>query len=237
MISNEDVLKLETRHEIFKFIKKNPGLHLREISRRTHIPRTTLRHHINCLEKQDLLDDVKEKSYKRYYIKKNLGSKDKEILDLLRQEIPIKIFLYLLYSKAFSQVELSKELKLNPKTVKYYLKKMVNVGIIEKTYSENGIIHPFPESNKQKIICRKPVGREVFYRRKNDEIIDLTWKLLVSYKDSLPDNEYIDAFIEYRKIKKDIEKNGKQSKDLKSSYKKLIDGNYFFDFCRPFFAT
>ncbi|MCK4365849.1 MAG: winged helix-turn-helix transcriptional regulator [Thermoplasmatales archaeon] len=47
MISNENILELETRRQIYNIILENPGLHLRELSRRTNLSFGGLRHHLN----------------------------------------------------------------------------------------------------------------------------------------------------------------------------------------------
>ena len=96
MISKEDILKLETRRNIYDFILKNPGLHLREISRRANIPLGSLNYHLNFLNKNELIVTKYDPRYLRYYVKQTVGKKDKEIINLLRQEIPLRIVILLL---------------------------------------------------------------------------------------------------------------------------------------------
>jgi len=54
MISKKNILKLEIRRKIYDFVDKNPGLHVREISRRMDIPINTLIYHIKYLKKLDV---------------------------------------------------------------------------------------------------------------------------------------------------------------------------------------
>jgi len=51
MISNKNILEHDIRQKIYRFILENSGLHLREISRRMAIPKSTLRHHLKYLNK------------------------------------------------------------------------------------------------------------------------------------------------------------------------------------------
>jgi predicted transcriptional regulator len=51
MISREEILKLETRRKIYKIILENPGLHLREILRRTKLSYGVLSYHLKYLKK------------------------------------------------------------------------------------------------------------------------------------------------------------------------------------------
>jgi len=195
MISKQSLLALKTRRHIYNFIYRNPGLHLREISRRIKIPKTTLIYHLKYLKKQDLIKEKSEGGYKRIYIKQEIGTQDKQILNLLRQEIPFKIFLYMIFSVSWSQIELSKELELHPATVSYHLKKMIEMGLIEEAPGRNGFVYPY--KNPRVYMERKPVGREIFYRRKNQEIINETYRILITHKHSLSDEKLIDSYIDY----------------------------------------
>ena len=96
MLSKEDILKLETRRKIYNSILKHPGLHFREIKRRTNIPLGSLQYHINSLNKYELIITKTDYKYKRYYAKQTIGNKDKEIINILRHDIPLRIVLLLL---------------------------------------------------------------------------------------------------------------------------------------------
>ena len=131
MNPSNNVLNLKARREIYNFILKNPGLHIREISRQLNIPKTTLTYHLKFLKKEEIIKEKFEGGFKRIFIKEDLGSQDKEILNLLRQDIPSKIFIYFIFSLAPSQIEISKALELHPATVSYHLKKLEEKGVIE----------------------------------------------------------------------------------------------------------
>ena len=207
MISKENLLALKTRRQIYNFVLKNPGLHLREISRRIKIPKSTLTYHIKYLKKQDLIKEKLESGYKRIYIKDKIGTHDREILNLLRQEVPFKIFLYMIFSISWSQIELAKELELHPATVNYHLKKMIDMGIIEEAPGRDG--HVYPYKNPKTYMERKPVGREIFYRRKNQEIINETYRILITHKHSMLDEKLIDSYIDYLEEIENYNKKGK----------------------------
>jgi len=194
MKKTKKALKLDSRRKIYSFISKNPGLHLREISRRTNIPKSTINYHINYLEKLGLITEKIEGEFKYIYASKKIGSKDKEILGLLRKEIPCKIFLYLIFSLACSQSDLCKELELSPSTISYHIKKMIDMEIIEEARVKDGKIYPY---NDNREMLRKPVGTEKFYKRKNQEIIDATYRLLITNKHSLFNEEIIDSYAWY----------------------------------------
>jgi len=228
MISRENILKLEKRKVIYNYVQNNQGMHIREISRRTNIPRATVRHHIKYLLKQDLIIEKNDGGYNRVYATKEIGTKEKELLNLLRQEIPCKIFLHLLFSFTCSQIELSRELELTPTRITYHLKKMIDFGIIEKAPVKNGKIYPL--QNSKKMIKHEPVGREIFYRRKNQEIINIAYKLIITNKNNLPNTKFVDAYLDFLD---ELKNNQSSEKSIElNTFDKAVDSiaNLFYNF-------
>ena len=194
MLSEKNVFKLKKRREIYDFIDKNPGLNIREISRKLNIPFTSLSYHLKYLKRLSLIREKHEGKYKKIFISYKIGEKDKKILGLLRNKNSCKILLYLFWMLSCSQIELSRELNIPPPTVSYYLKKMINLEIIEEIPVVNGRIYPIPKGNRY-IEC-KPVGSEKFYRRKNQEVADSVYKLLIAYQSSFDNENIIDVLID-----------------------------------------
>jgi len=193
MLSEKNVFKLKKRREIYDFIDKNPGLNTREISRKLNVPFTSLSYHLKYLKKLDLIIEKHEGKYKKIFISYKISAKDKKILGLLRNKNSCKILLYLFWMFSCSQIELSRELKIPPPTVSYYLKKMINLEIIEENPVVNGRIYPLPNSDRY--IEHKPVRSEKFYRRKNQEVADSVYKLLIAYKSSFDKENITDILI------------------------------------------
>ena len=193
MINDKNILDFEQRQKIYNYISKNPGIHKIEIARKLNIPYTTLSYHLKYLLKLDLIENKFDGKYKRFYSIENMGAEEKKIISLLRKKVTCKIILYLLFSISFSQIELSKELNLHPSTVSFHLQKMIDLDIIEKASIENGCVNP----NINYYINRKPVGREIIYRRKNQKVINIIFKVLIKYKSNLPNKKIIDSYLHY----------------------------------------
>ena len=192
MISKNNILELETRKQIYEFIKNNPGLHLQEISRKTKIPKSTLQYHLRYLEKLDIIGIHSKVKIKRYYLTNKVGKQEKEILKLLREKTTRGIIIMLLFQTAISQKELSQDLEKTPKTISYHLDKLIKAGIIEEAPVENGVI---PRFDPQKIIIRRPVGREIIYRIKSREIIRTLYILFITHEKSLKYDDIPSFFI------------------------------------------
>jgi len=243
MLLKEDVFKLSIRREIYNFINNNQGLNIREISRKLNIPKSTLIYHINYLKKIGIIKEKIEGKSKRIFITDKIGKKDKEILLLLRKKIPRRIFLYLIFSCAFSQSDLCKELELDPATVHYHINKLIKMGVIEEAKIKDGCVFPFKSSiHIDWYIKRKPIGSEKFYIRKNQQIIDDTYRVLITHKSSLSDEEIIDSYMDLlyeikifvEKLKKDGKKISKKFPDINEKLFSYLDFIYEELFRPPF---
>jgi len=205
-------LKLQTRRKIYDFIKNNPGLHYREISRKTMIPKTTLNYHLNYMKKLQIIEIKLEGKYKYVYPKDKVGKHDKQILQLLRKKTPCLIFLHFLFFTFFSQKDLCKELGITSSKANYYIQKFLDMDILEEATIKQGKIFPYKHEEKEGVFFkRKPIGREIIYIRKNQEIIDDAWRIIITYKDTLPNKELIDTYIEYYEIWKQYNISLKES--------------------------
>jgi len=209
MPRNADILELETRRKIFNFILNNPGLHLREVSRRINIPRATLRYHLGYLKKQDLIiEETVKKSYMRYYCRNKVSTDDKKILTFLRQKTTRDILLYYLCFIVASRLELSNNLEKKSTTIAFHLKKLLEADIIEPAPVGKNVIHRI---KSPRVIVRSPVGREMIYRLKNPKMV---YDAFISYQYNIIDNAstkiiaealnrfYIEGLYKNKKIKK-----------------------------------
>jgi DNA-binding transcriptional ArsR family regulator len=194
-MSNGNILILESRREIYNFILRYPGLHLREISRRLTIPFSTLNYHLRFLKKRELIKEKAEGRYNRYYITEKVGSREKEILSILRKDTPRTIILYLLAHIYSSQIDISGSLKKHPTTIEFHLKKLLNFNIIEPVQPVNGKIY---RDTNPKIIECDPIGKERIYVLKDPDAI---YDTLTTYKHSLLEDiesnlvlAYLDSF-------------------------------------------
>lgn len=186
-----NIFELETRRQIFSFILKYPGLHLRELSRRLEMPFSTLRHHLTYLEKRDFIIRKSSGRYYRFYAKDEIGRKEKKILDFLRQETPRGIILLLFAYVECSQVEMGQNLEKHPSTILHHLKKMEKMDIVERVSPDNGLIC------KEEIsltIKRTSVTNETVYMLKNH---DLIYNLLIRHKNNLFDDTSVDLIVDY----------------------------------------
>ena len=173
MIDENDVLGIEIRRRIFNIILNYPGLHIREISRKLKVPKTTLFYHLKYLERENLLIAKSKDKYARYYATKSVGTKDKTILGLMRQDTPRRILLFLFLYPEHNRFDISQDLEKTPNTISFFLKKLIDMDVIEK----------------------RRLGRSFAYRIKNQKEM---YNLIIRYEDSLSDS-VLGSFLDYVK--------------------------------------
>ena len=191
MPNTKNLPKFETRRKIFNFIKKNPGLHLRNLSRKSNIPYSTLKYHLHNLEKNDLIISKGQNGYQRYYLKNKIGNKYKNIINVLRQGTTRKIILCLLDNTSCTRKELSKELKKSPQTISFHLKKLLDLNIIrEPKICSEGV----DLERGDLVLERTPKVCEKLYILDNP--VDIYYSL-INYKETLDNFPDIEILIEY----------------------------------------
>jgi predicted transcriptional regulator len=124
----------DTRLQIYITISKNPGLHLSKIAEILHMSPPLAKYHLEALEKEDFIISTKDEKgyYKRYYLKDSgVGTEEKQIMALLRQEQLLKIVLLLYRHTRLQHGALVERLTISPATLSYHLNKLVENGVIE----------------------------------------------------------------------------------------------------------
>ena len=127
----EDALRLEIRKKIYGTIKRNPGLHFREIQRRVGIATGALQYHLDYLQKRHLLKVERETKFIRYYLVRQEFA-ETALMSLLRQDSIRKIIVFLLPKRYATNELVSQNVALSSSTTSFHLEKLAESGIVEK---------------------------------------------------------------------------------------------------------
>jgi predicted transcriptional regulator len=131
-VGSRDKRVTDTQQKIYDLIQKNQGLHLSKIAELMNMRLSLAQYHLSNLEKDHLIVSVSEKGYKRYYSDEtSIGSQEKKILALLRQEIPLKIITFLIKNQTAQHKQIMEYIQVSPSTLSYHLNKLVTAEIIE----------------------------------------------------------------------------------------------------------
>lgn len=157
----DEILANENRRKIYEAVEKSPGVHLRELQRLLNMPLTTLEYHLSYMARKKIVYSETDTHYKRYYAKP-LDDEDKKVLSALRQKRMREIVLLVLSNGKAKYQFMADYLKVPHSTLSFYLKYLVDNGILVKD----------------------KVGYETIYTVKDE---DKVAKVLVAYKASFLD--------------------------------------------------
>lgn len=164
-----DPLDLANRKRIYECIRGSPGLHFREIQRRTALPIGVLEYHLNYLVQKELITLERQENFSRYYPGGQLNKEKQKILSVLRQEIPRGIVLYLLRNPGATHTELLRSFTISGGTLSYHMKKLTSKGVVsaEKRGRESFLRVMDPEKVADLLI----IYRRTFFDKLVDEFV------------------------------------------------------------------
>ena len=133
MIDRDKALELPTRKKLYSEVNKAPGIHFRELKRRTGLAIGALQYHLDVLQKASLVRAQKRGKFVRYFpVIGEHSESEKLTLGLLREESVRKIVLLLIEKKRATNRQLSRFLELAPSTVSFHMQKLLKSGLVEK---------------------------------------------------------------------------------------------------------
>jgi predicted transcriptional regulator len=163
----DDEITILIQRQIYGHILETPGTHLRELSRILNINLSTLRYHVDSLEKKGLLVSKKDLNLKTYYAAGRIGVQDQNITRLLHQKRFRDIIVLLATSPGMIHGDIATKLDLRLSTLSKYIKILCEHEILDS----------------------KKTGNEVqYYVQDTGRIIELLITYRKSFWDSFVDN-------------------------------------------------
>ena len=184
MVPEESALEHKTRKLVFNFILSNPGVSFGTLKKMLDLNASTLKYHLNYLEKNDLISSKKEGKKRCYYCSDRPSidlSLETEVNVLELPEKQQRILEIVRKRPGVIQKKIIKLTKFNQKTVSYNLNKMIELRLIWKIRQggETGYELITKEAIKEEIINRLIVK---LYR---NEIDPQTFKEMMERLESL----------------------------------------------------
>jgi predicted transcriptional regulator len=132
MTVEDPELELLNRRNIYQVIDSHPGIHFRELFRKLKMSMGSLEYHLRILERNELIYSRKEGGFTRYFVKGKLGAEDKEIASLLQNDRLRTLLFTLVLTPGLSHKSLTEKLGWPKSTISFYLKKLLEKGIVEE---------------------------------------------------------------------------------------------------------
>ena len=130
--SEDDVLELETRKEIFEYVQTNPGVHFSKLKRDLEMETGLVQHHLGTLEEYDVLTSEEHQGKRRLFVAEELAEEERAILSSLRYETTRHILLLLLEETTARNRAIAEELGVSPATVSWHVSRLVENGIVSE---------------------------------------------------------------------------------------------------------
>jgi predicted transcriptional regulator len=165
----DEAVALTPRDRIYSTIAQNPGLHFREIQRRTNIATGALQYHIDYLKKKNFIREEKQGKFSHFY---GIQSQqvDSSLMNLLRQESVRRIVLFLMNKRRATLPVISKNVGLSLSTTSFHMQKLL----------------------LSQVVLQKTINGKIYFNLKDKEGVLV---LLVQYRHSFLD-ELVDNFID-----------------------------------------
>lgn len=168
---NKLILDLKNRREIYNYIKKFPGTHLRKISEDLNLSLSIVRYHTHYMEKKGLLTNEEDRYYKRFFCKNKLDKNQRNIASILRQKKFREIVLFLLQYPDSKHSEIASHLNLPLSTLTKYMEHLMKNEIVEE--SKEGRIKRYNVIKEEDVVKFLITYRESFSDKLVDNILEI----------------------------------------------------------------
>jgi DNA-binding transcriptional ArsR family regulator len=132
MKTKEEALQLDARRQIYEHILATPGTHLRGVHRAVRLPFGQVLYHLNYLEKLELVVVKKDGKFSRYFVKNLIGRQEKNVISVLRHEVPRTISVLLLFHDEMTHKNILEHVGVSPSTLSFHLAKMVEAEVVTR---------------------------------------------------------------------------------------------------------
>ncbi len=156
---------IDNRRMVLDYVSDNPGSHMRKIARDLDMRLSTLRYHLDYLEKKGSIACQRQNNLKVYFAQGKLKPMEKTLASLLQQKRFRDIILILIDSPGLKFSQIVDNLSISPSTASKY------INILED----------------KKIIYHERSGREKKYFVNDKESVI---QLLTTYKQMMADMSY-----------------------------------------------
>jgi len=168
----DEAMALTPRDRIYSTIVQNPGLHFREIQRRTNIATGALQYHIDYLKKKNFVREEKQGKFSHFYSLQNQHV-DSGLMNLLRQESVRRIVLFLMNRRRATLPIISKNVLLSLSTTSFHMQKLLLSNIVAQKNIQGKVY--FCLTDKEKVLGLLVEYQKSFLDVLVDNFID-TWE-------------------------------------------------------------
>ncbi|WP_226041800.1 helix-turn-helix domain-containing protein [Natrinema sp. DC36] len=137
---DSDPLEHDCRAAIYETVRKQPGAYLSEVSDRTEVPLSTVRHHVRILEDEGLVTARKVNGKRRYF----LEGDDAELLAALAEPAKREVLETIAEFGRAPNGRLADALERDPSTVSHHLAALEDDGLVVREKDGRSMVNELP---------------------------------------------------------------------------------------------
>jgi predicted transcriptional regulator len=119
-----------TRHEIYLYIKNNPGVHFRGICDALGLSVGVVQYHLSVLEKAGLIDSYADGQNVRYFEHSTAAKTDLKLASLMRHDTTAKILVILAENGSALHRDIANCLGISSQALSWQMNQLKNAGYI-----------------------------------------------------------------------------------------------------------
>lgn len=135
---DSDPLEHDDRAAVFETIEDSPGVYLSQLSERTEVSLSTLRHHVRVLEREDLIAAARVRGRRRFY---PAHTEDVELAAAMNDEATAPIVDALARLGAVTVSDLADADGRDASTVTHHLQRLEEDGLVERERDGRAIVN------------------------------------------------------------------------------------------------
>ena len=120
------------RERVLSYIQENPGCYLRQIRKELAISMGTVQYHSFQLQKMGKITTSKQGSYKLHFQSGIFQDHEKKILQVLNQESPREIILFIIEQKSPTQTDIVNRIGISAPSVNWHVRRLIAFNIIDE---------------------------------------------------------------------------------------------------------
>jgi predicted transcriptional regulator len=119
-----------TRHEIYFYIKENPGVHFRGICDALGLSVGVVQYHLSVLEKAGLITSYADGQNVRYFDHSYAAKTDLKLVSLMRHDTTAQILTILAQNKSALHRDIANTLGISSQALTWQMNQLKNAGLI-----------------------------------------------------------------------------------------------------------
>ncbi|HEY9398689.1 MAG TPA: winged helix-turn-helix transcriptional regulator [Nitrososphaeraceae archaeon] len=120
------------QERILSFIQDNPGCYLRQIRNELALSMGSVQYHSYQLQKVGKITSTRQGLYKLHFQSGTFQDHEKKIFQVLNQETPREIIMFIIEQKDPTQTEITKRLGISAPSINWHVRRLIDFKIVDE---------------------------------------------------------------------------------------------------------